>query len=302
MAQAPSPATKSTDLPTIIIDPSAYEPDRPPQTQTLYDNFIRLTRVTLAATAVGTATFGVAHVLDADSLLPSRWVSILTTALPREADAIDAHGSARAQSRAQSEAEDRTAEAAARPPELVQPSAKAPEETPDAPEALAVEPAASALPAAEPLAPVLAASADSRATAALPAASDVSLARPTTTTNSAPIKPGNKTASVQEEIRNARRLLANNRLEQAEAAYRGVLTLNEREPAALTGLARVQLARGELDDALASALNAVEKAPGLASAQLTLGDVLRARGDKTGAQAHYDQAAQTKPAADAAAP
>jgi tetratricopeptide (TPR) repeat protein len=295
MAQAPSPATKSTDLPTIIIDPSAYEPDRPQSTETLYDNFIRLTRVTLAAMAVGAATFGIAHLLEADSLLPEAWVSALTTAPPRSADKSEA--------REQSKTNDEAVQAAAPAPAPVQASAQAPQEATEQiaePATAPAEAAASALPAAEPSAPVLGASTEPSAATPALASAPVNQARPTA--SNALAKALNKTANVQDEIRNARRLLAMNQLEQAEAAYRGALALNEREPAALTGLARVQLARGELDDALASALRAVEKAPDFASAQLTLGDVLRARGDKTGAQAHYDQAAQDKPAAGASAP
>lgn len=281
MAQAPSPATKDSDLPTIIIDPLAYVPERPSQRARVYDNFLRLTRVTIAVGAVGAATFGVAQLLPSDSLLQSEPVSALTST-------FSDHANERVKSPSSPVAEAIAAAApVAQPAQAEAPSAEMlPAEAPQAPEpALAEAPIAleNPTPARAAPAPV----------ARVPQAKLVSA--PSQAEEGALPKPVKKEMNVDDEVRNARRLLALNRLEQAEAAYRRVLLVNASEPAAVTGLARVQLARGELDDALASAKRAVATAPGLASAQLTLGDVLRARGDKVAAQAHYDQAAQLMP-------
>jgi len=95
-------------------------------------------------------------------------------------------------------------------------------------------------------------------------------------------------------VRMARRMLALNRLDEAEAAYRRVLVVDEHHPAALTGLARVHLARGALDDALVLAQRAVEIAPEQAGGQLALGDALRAKGlhaSAPAAQARVEAAA-----------
>jgi tetratricopeptide (TPR) repeat protein len=87
-------------------------------------------------------------------------------------------------------------------------------------------------------------------------------------------------------------LLATNRLEEAAAAYRRVLAVREHEPAALSGLARVQLARGQLDEARALAQLAVAVAPDQAGAHLALGDVLRAQGARAPAELQYELAAR----------
>jgi tetratricopeptide (TPR) repeat protein len=278
MAQAASPATKSAELPTIIIDPSAYEPERTDPSQPVHDHFSRLTRVTLAVTLVGGATFGIARVLELDSLLSSATVAALTASVSGQANdnapsrsAAEDQGFAPAQLRAVLPA------AAAINFAEALPTAADPIRFDEAPPAPADERVEPELPATEDVASAVA--------EAAPAAPNK--VRP------APVVPLPKTttkATVEDDVRNARRLLALNRFEEAETAYRNVLAVNARELAALTGIARVQLARGQLDDALASALRAVYEAPEVASAHLTLGDVLRTRGDKVAAQAHYDQA------------
>jgi tetratricopeptide (TPR) repeat protein len=91
-------------------------------------------------------------------------------------------------------------------------------------------------------------------------------------------------------VRTARRMLALNRLDEAEAAYRKVLVVDERQPAALTGLARIHLARGALDDALVLAQRAVELAPDQAGGQLALGDALRAKGVRPAGDAQVEVA------------
>jgi tetratricopeptide (TPR) repeat protein len=265
MAQAPSPATQSADLPTIIIDPMLYEPEPPSQSQTAYGYLIRLTRVTLAATAVGTATLGVAYVTGLDSLLSKLQVGAATTALSGRA-------TPKAQSRSATLAPPVRQAVEQAPLALPTPEAPVPVEAPDADEPVAIDVLAAG-PTAAALSPAL-------ARAALQARA------------SAPVAGASTELSVQAGVRNARRLLALNQLDQAEEAYRHVLTLSDNEPAALTGLARVLLARGQLDEAFTAAMRAVDKAPDVASGHLTLGDVLRARGDKAGAQAQYDQAAQ----------
>jgi hypothetical protein len=306
MAEAPSPAPTKPELPTIIIDPSIYEPESADRPQTLYDNFIRLTRVTLAVTAVGGATFGVAHMLELDSLLPRAQVASLTDALarltaePAELTAGPAHAEASAPALvipeppapAPSVQEIASEHASAPPlPNAELPSRPAPGAPPAATETVEARGPASErnIEARQPAQDSLALTARAPAPVNAPP-NEVSQTRPSVPF--LPDKPLKKEPSVQGELRNARRLLALNQLEAAEAAYRRVLAENEAEQAALTGLARVQLALGQLDLALASARRAVDEAPEAASARLALADILRARGDKKGAQAHYDLAAQ----------
>jgi tetratricopeptide (TPR) repeat protein len=308
MAQAPSPATKSADLPTIIIDPSAYEPEHPVRSHTVYDSVLRLTRVTLAVAAVGGATFAFAQMLDVDSLLSSPQVSALTSVFAKPANKNSESRSAPASEQGPVSAP-ALQELPARETALLG-DTLAPE-TALADDRLALEeptavddglahavapadegPEASPPPVQKPVAIKVRAAEGIAATATpaarLPASQAPSTAGATLT------KPVQKTTDIQEEIRNARRLLATNRLEQAEAAYRNVLALNDSEPTALLGLARVQLARGQTDEALLSATRAIDKAPAGASAYLTLGDILRARGDKQAAQLQYDRAAELK--------
>jgi tetratricopeptide (TPR) repeat protein len=60
----------------------------------------------------------------------------------------------------------------------------------------------------------------------------------------------------------------------------------------LCARAHVRLLRGALDDALADARRAIERAPTLAMAHATLGDVLLARGDRKAALASYRRAVE----------
>jgi hypothetical protein len=124
----------------------------------------------------------------------------------------------------------------------------------------------------------------------------VPTAPPTTPVAATPrSKPARAAIDVAAGVRAARRMLALNRLDEAEAAYRKVLVVDEHQPAALTGLARIHLARGERDEALILAQRAVEIAPDQASGQLALGDALRAKGVQS-APALQAQADTTSPA------
>lgn len=301
MAQVPSPETKSPELPSIIIDPMLYEPElhstllasTPAVTSTpaVSGSFARLTRVTIAVAAVGAATYGISQMRDVDSILPRAQVSALTSLFTGgssvQADEPTAQVAAlepepapvaqEAPAVAPVPDQDPLAAAAALP--MIEPKPLEQAE-PSAPEPAIEAPIARAPAAVKPVAPKLAAAATTASDTAPPLA--------------ATTKPADKTAAIEDDVRNARRLLALNRLDQAEAAYRKVLSQKGGEPSALTGLARVQLARGQLDDALTSAMRAVAEAPQTAGTHLTLGDVLRARGDKSGAQAHYDQASALK--------
>lgn len=120
------------------------------------------------------------------------------------------------------------------------------------------------------------------------------LCRPAEAAPPEPAPPAQKAKSARPAVdiaagvRTARRMLALNRLDEAEAAYRKVLVVDEHEPAALTGLARVHLARGAIDEALILAQRAVEIAPDQASGQLALGDALRAKGVRPAPEARLE--------------
>jgi tetratricopeptide (TPR) repeat protein len=92
---------------------------------------------------------------------------------------------------------------------------------------------------------------------------------------------------LETSLRNARRLQGINQLEQAAAAYQAVLDQHPEHSAALVGLARINLAWGQLEAALELAQRAALATPNQPNVHLTLGDVLRARGDQQRAQAEY---------------
>lgn len=93
-------------------------------------------------------------------------------------------------------------------------------------------------------------------------------------------------------LRSGRRALLQNRIDDSEAAYGSILSYRPRHPGALAGLARVGLARGDLDTAYKFAQQAVRFAPAHAVYHATLADVLRARGETAGADLEYEAAAR----------
>jgi predicted negative regulator of RcsB-dependent stress response len=288
MAQVPSPETKSPELPTIIIDPSLYEPEKREVIPAASGGLARLTRVTIAVTAVGAATYGISQMGAVDSILRRTQVSALTSVFSEDSGER-AHQAVRA------------ATPSPEPARLVQ-AAEVAVAAPEASEAAlagALPPIEEARAVTPPPPAKLAAALAVAPTAVKTVVPKPAAAEPASDAQAVATKTADKGAAIEGDVRNARRLLALNRLDQAEAAYRKVLSLKDDEPSALTGLARVQLARGQLDDALSSAMRAVAEAPKTAGTHLTLGDVLRARGDKSGAQAHYDEASQLKPIVDA---
>lgn len=107
--------------------------------------------------------------------------------------------------------------------------------------------------------------------------------------------------SLRDTLRAGRRALNQRKLDQAESAYQSVLADRKRHPGALAGMARVSLARGDLDEALRFAHLAVESAPSHAVYHLTLADVLRARAETAAADLEYEMAARLGQPVDRAA-
>lgn len=107
--------------------------------------------------------------------------------------------------------------------------------------------------------------------------------------------------SLHDALRSGRRALNQQKLDQAEAAYQSVLVDRKRHPGALAGMARVSMARGDLDEALRFAQLAVESAPSHAVYHLTLADVLRARAETAAADLEYEMAARLGQPVDRAA-
>ena len=95
------------------------------------------------------------------------------------------------------------------------------------------------------------------------------------------------TVNLASGVRTARRMLALNRLDAADKAYRAVLSVDSHQTAALMGLSRVRLIRGDLDEALSLAQQAVETDPEHIGSRLILADVLRSRGAKILAEVEY---------------
>lgn len=279
MAQSPSPDSKASDLPTIIIDPSAYQPERLPLWQSIAPSVRRLSRVMLFATGVGGVTIGISQVAELDSLSLRDHVVALTTRFspPFKERSAKQVGALSVETIAAPVLVAARVDPVPDVPQVVAPSAVA-EPAGVLPESPVAEPLAAEPLAAEPV-------------SAAPAA-PVSVAQAVPVAPVAVAKPIVKhPLDIQEAVRNARRMLATNRLEEAEAAYRKVLAVSDNQPAALVGLARIQLGRGQLDEALAFAQRAAAEAPDQASSHLALGDVLRARGDQAAAQAQYAHAA-----------
>lgn len=270
-------------LPTIIIDPSAYEADSPAPSQSVHGRFGRLGRVTLVTGAVCVATFGVAQLLGGDSVSQRNPVADLTDGRVR---------AARQKSSATLERPVTTPPANASAASIARPAADAvltpaAQRQPDAPEP-ATRPSA-ALPSAD-------LTEDSAQLGQASQATEAAL-RPTNTNDAQ--APGKRLAAAPRRavaravfdldlhVREARRLHGANQLDEAETAYQDVLAHDASESAALIGLARIKLARGQLDAALGFAQRAVTQQPTHSAAHLALADVLRARGDAAGAQAEY---------------
>jgi hypothetical protein len=241
-----TPTINFAELPSIIIDPSLYEPQLPrPHTllETVCETFIGVTRVLVVITFSGTAAFSGAHV----------WMG---HQFPLE----------RAAARGVQPAE----------PAVAVPSSRAvPTKRVVAMDLQLAAPGAGATCGPR--------------TVSAPGTCVPSDAAPHAVAHARASRP---LLDVALGVRTARRMLALNRLDEAEAAYRKVLVVDEHQPAALTGLARIHLARGALDDALVLAQRAVELAPDQASGQLALGDALRAKGVRPAQEAQADAAPQ----------
>jgi len=97
---------------------------------------------------------------------------------------------------------------------------------------------------------------------------------------------------LHERLRRGSRFLHQRRLDEADAAYAEVLAARASHPGALSGRARVQLARGELDRALKLAQQSVRSAPSHAVYRLTLADILRACGEPAAADEELAVAAR----------
>ncbi|HEX6245456.1 MAG TPA: tetratricopeptide repeat protein [Polyangiales bacterium] len=292
MTQAPSQASEATQLPTIIIDPSLYEADAPLPKPSARGGIGRLARVTLLTGAVGGATVGLAHLLIGDSFLQDLRVAALTKLVgPADNDAalhdLRAHdrsaGLAQPAKRAAAIESEPTEAASAKQAQTAMDEAAGDtpplEAAPDTPlPALTAPPAAvpASAPLREQVEPLAARPAEPAKRAV------VAVARPVV---------GAPRVDIEASIRSARRLQALNQLEEAETAYQAVLAQSAGQSAALVGLARIKLSRGQLDAALDFAQRAAREAPDLANVHLTLGDVLRARGDKEGAELEYALAA-----------
>jgi hypothetical protein len=227
MTRAHRQNTPSDPLPSIIIHPSLYKPERHFWLQRVCEGFMELTRIAVVVTLVGTATAGVAHVIERRALPAHETIRVV----PADCTQV----------------------------------APAPAITATASEAIVSSP-----PPVGASPSVLAASDDARPRVAAPLS-----------------KPARRVFDVADSVRYARRMFALNRLEEAELAYRRVLAASDRQLAALVGLSRVLLARGQHAEAEALAERAVAQAPDQAASQLALGDALRARGESEASEAHY---------------
>jgi tetratricopeptide (TPR) repeat protein len=263
MARTPPQYAQLLDEPSIIIDPSLYLP--PPRTPigVARDVCFGLARGLMVAMLAGATVFSVAHVLKHQTLthglVQHREEALIMHVQAARADAADV---ARAEApRPQASAMELTS--------AVAPSAGRPvERVTNAP-----------------------------AMAAAPGLYEERLdqrAEPTVEVEVAPAAEATN-ADLMSEVRAARRLLKQRRFDEAEAAFRAVLEQRSVHPAALSGLARVQLARGRFDDALHFAERAVRSAPYHGAYHLVLGDALRANGDVTSAQTEYALAKELTP-------
>ncbi len=109
------------------------------------------------------------------------------------------------------------------------------------------------------------------------------------------VRTASSPCAVVIDVRTGQRLLALKRFDEAERAFLDALALRTGQPAALAGLARVRLARGDLEQARTLAERAVDGAPYQASYHVTLGDVLRLAGETSAADAQYEFASRLSP-------
>jgi tetratricopeptide (TPR) repeat protein len=272
MTQAHSPASEPAQLPTIIIDPSLYAADVPLPKQSARAGLGRLARVTLLTSAVGGATVGLSHLPWSDSFPHDLEVASLTK-LIRQVDHATASHSALPDDR--------------RVP-LAQAAKSAAPALPGAEAGLNAEAAAAAAVTDEGPSPIeLAPEALAAPVAAAPVGEPPQAVIKQALVGPNRLRVGAARPDLETNLRNARRLHALNQLEGAAAAYQAVLDQHAEQSTALVGLARIHLAWGQLEAALELAQRAVLATPDQPNVHLTLGDILRARGDLQGAQAEY---------------
>lgn len=119
--------------------------------------------------------------------------------------------------------------------------------------------------------------------------------------DSAPLEPArvardaHKSRRLKQHLADGQRLLRHDQLENAELAFRQALALRRNHPQALAGLARLYLAKGDIDRAREFAQAAVDRAPHQAPYRVVLGDVLSVASDPQGAEAEYRLATRLKP-------
>jgi predicted Zn-dependent protease len=255
MARTPPQYAQLLDEPSIIVDPTMFLP--PPRTPAgiARDVCFGLARGLVIALLAGATVFSVAHVLKHQTLTHG-------LAQGREDTLIVRVQTAHAEELAVHEAP--------------RPQAHAMEFTSSVAPSLGLERASSPLAAAPEL---LEERLDQRAAA---------IAAPEA--NSKVVVP-----DLMSEVRAGRRFLKARRFDEAEATFRAVLEQRSTQPAALSGLARVELARGHLEDALHYAERAVRAAPYQGAYHLVLGDALKANGDVTNSQTEYALAKELSP-------
>ena len=256
MARTPPQYAQLLDEPTIIVDPTMFLP--PPRTPAgvARDVAFGLARGLVVALLAGATVFSVAHVLKHQTLTHG-------LADSREDTLVVRVQAARAE-----------AEVARRP------------------QASAMEFTSSVAPSLSPVS-------TSSPLAAAPGLLEERLDQRAEEPAPAPVEAAPKAAAASSdlmaEVRSARRLLKARRFEEAEAAFRAVLDQRSTHPAALSGLARVELARGHLEDALHYAERAVRSAPYQGAYHLVLGDALKANGDVQNSQTEYALAKELSP-------
>jgi predicted Zn-dependent protease len=101
--------------------------------------------------------------------------------------------------------------------------------------------------------------------------------------------------TLSETLRAAIRHLGQRHFEEAEEGFRAVLAERPRHPGALSGMSRLELSRGRLDEALALARRAVSAAPGQPHYHVVLAEVLGAMGEPAAADLEYGEAAKLSP-------
>ncbi len=285
MARTPAPHATFRDEPSIIVDPSLYLPERRCFLQVVCDAFLDITRAVLVIALAGVTVFSVVHVIRRRSLtrVPAA-PYVIQVADRSQADMQLASAGMIGLGRLEQEIPaDRVGGAFGdalnrmRAPSLVEARAGARERS------------------------------DVEARAGVRERNDVEVrsdeddvlrpgpARVRIASLPSAIPTPRRALDVVIDIRTGQRMLAQRRFDEAERAFLDALALRTGQPAALSGLARVNLARGELDKAFSLAQRAVTAAPNQASYHLTLGDVLRVSGDASAADAQYELASRLNP-------